>query len=100
MKRFKNDDGSVATLAFAVFASVIVIASIIFIAAMANQQPTITDTYGNTLSSTSNSSQSLVTAATSEEEYSMVPLIFIIVTVFLCGVIFAAWVASKTGISV
>ena len=98
--RFDNDDGSVATLAFAVFASIVIIASIIFIAAIVDQQPAITDTYGNTLSPTSNSSQSLTTSLVSEEEYSMTPLILIIVAVFLCGIIFAAWVASKTGISV
>jgi uncharacterized membrane protein YciS (DUF1049 family) len=97
--KFKNDEGHVATLAAAVFAAVIVIAAIIFVAAMANQQPAITDTYGNTLNPTSNTSQSLTASITSQEEYSMVPLIFIIVAIFLCGVIFSAWIAAKTGIS-
>jgi H+/Cl- antiporter ClcA len=99
MIRFNNEDGHVATLAAAVFAAVIVVVAVIFIAVMANQQPTITDTYGNTLNPTSNTSQALTTTMTSEEEYSMVPLLFIIVAVFLCVVVFSAWVVAKTGIS-
>ena len=100
MKHANDNAMTIATLAFTVFASIVVIAAVMFIAAMSNQSPTVTDTYGNTINANSSVSQGLVTTVSSEEEYSMAPLVLIIVAVFLCVVVFAAWVASKSGISV
>jgi heme/copper-type cytochrome/quinol oxidase subunit 4 len=100
MKHGNDNAMTIATLGFAVFASVIIIAAVIFIAAMVNQQSATTDTYGNTLTGNSTPSQNLVTSLSSEEEYSMVPLVLLIFTIFLCVVLFAAWVAPQYGISI
>jgi glucan phosphoethanolaminetransferase (alkaline phosphatase superfamily) len=100
MKHSNDNAMTIATIGFAVFASIVIIAAMVFLAAIVNQSPTVTDTYGNTINAQSNTSQNLVTTISSEEEYSMVPLMLLIVAVFVCVVIFAAWVASKTGISV
>jgi ascorbate-specific PTS system EIIC-type component UlaA len=99
MKHGNDNAMTIATIAFAVFGVLVIITGIIFMAATINQTPTVTDTYGNTLSTQANSSQSLVTAIASEEEYSMVPLMLLVVAIFLCVVVFAAWVASRSGIS-
>jgi hypothetical protein len=87
-------------VAFALFGLIVVMVGIVFIAALSNQQSAITDTYGNTLNPTSNTSQNLVTSIAATEESSAVPLILIGCVVFLCMVLFIAWAASKSGISV
>ena len=99
MKHGNDNAMGIGVAAFGLFCLVIVIAGIIYVSAMSTSQVPITDTYGNTLNPTSNTSQQLVTSSVSAEEYSAVPLVLIGATMFLCIVVFSLWVYSKTGIS-
>lgn len=95
-----NAASTIAGVAFGLFCLFAVIAAIIYIAAISTQQSPITDTYGNTLSPTTNNTQETVTALANTGESSVVPLLLLAGVVFVCAVLFLAWVVSKSGISI
>lgn len=84
--------GAVIFAAMCAFAGLIGIGYIISVNAQATP---ITDTFGTTLSPSSNSSQGLVTNLTTQSHSSLAPLILLIGAVAVIGAIFALYVASK-----
>ena len=92
-----NDDAmALGGIAFGMFCLIIVVAAGVYIISFNSSQPTITDTYGNTLGNVGNQSQLLVNNATASSGSYMVPLILIVGVILLIAVIFALYLASKS----
>ena len=89
---------SISDIAFGLFALFLIISGIIYVAVLTIQQPPISDTYGNQFTNITNSSQSSATNLTAIEERSSIPILLLASAVFICAVIFVAWVVSKSGI--
>ena len=56
---------TIGGLIFGLFCMFVVVGGIVYFAAMSNQSPPTTDSYGNTLGNTTNTSQDLAATATS-----------------------------------
>jgi hypothetical protein len=81
---------------FGVFCLVLVFAGVVFIVSVNAQQTPYTDTYGNTLSSTSNQSQSLVSNITTTGGLqASLPLILIVGAIVVCMIVFCIYLAAK-----
>jgi hypothetical protein len=91
---------TIGTVMFGIFCIFVAMAGIIYIAALNNQVPTVTDTYGTAPDTVTNASQLAVVTMTAEEETSMIPLVLLATVIGLCVILFIAWVWSKGGISV
>jgi len=100
MRRLDENAMSIGDIAFGVFALFVIITGIAYVALLSSQQPPITDSYGNSASNITNSSQGLVTNMTGIEEGSAIPLLLVASAIFICAVLFIAWLASKSGIHV
>jgi hypothetical protein len=103
MKRCKVENDFAATVgavAFGIFCLFAVIAGIVYIASLNNQAIPVSDSYGTGLDANSTAAKAAVIAMTAEEEASATPLLLLAGAIMVCVVVFVAWVASKTGISV
>jgi hypothetical protein len=82
---------------FGVFCLVLVFAGVVFIVSVNAQQTPYTDTYGNTLSSTSNQSQDLVgnITTTGGGLEASLPLILIAGAIVVCMIVFCIYLAAK-----
>ena len=97
MKHSNDSAMSLGGIAFGMFCLVAAIAAGIYIITFNSSQPVVTDTYGNTIGSTANTSQQLVTNLTSAAgDGALTPLVLIAVVMLLIGCIAAIWIASKT----
>lgn len=97
MKHSNEYAMSLGGIAFGMFCLVASIAAGIYIITFNSRQPAVIDTYGNTIGTTANSSQLLVTNLTSAAgDGALTPLVLIAVVMLLIGCIVAIWVASKT----
>ncbi len=97
MKHVDDSAMSLGGIAFGMFCLVSAIVGGIYIISLNSKQPAITDTYGNTIGSTANTSQQLVTNLTyASGDGALTPLILIAVVMLLIGCIVAIWIASKS----
>lgn len=80
---------------FGVFCLILVFAGVIFIVSVNAQQTPYTDTYGNTLSQTTNQSQNLVENITSTGGSVSLPLILIAGVIVVCMIVFCIYLAAK-----
>lgn len=84
-------------IVFGMFCMIAAIGGGIYILALNSKQPAITDTYGNTIGNTANTSQQLVSNLTSAAgDGALTPLVLIVVVMLLIAVIVAIWIATKT----
>lgn len=88
---------AIAGIAFGVFCLFAVIVGVIYILSITSQQPAITDTYGNTASPETNTSEKVVSDVTDTSGNAIVPLVIIGGVVLLIAVIIGLWIASKSG---
>lgn len=86
---------NIGAAVFGVFCLVLVFAGVIFIVSVNAEQPTYTDTYGNTLSPVSNQSQNLVGNVTSTGGEVSLPLIIIAGVIVVCMIVFCIYLAAK-----
>ena len=85
---------TIAGLIFGVFCMFAVVVGAMYVAAMNNQAPVITDSYGNTLGNTTNTSQSLANSENLTPGFGVMGLLTVVI--LLIAVIFGFYVASKT----
>jgi hypothetical protein len=79
---------------FGVFCLVVVVLGAMYVASVANQQPTVTDTYGNTFNNVTNTSQNLTSLEDLTPGYGIAILISAVMLVIM--VLFGFYIASKT----
>lgn len=86
---------NVGALVFAGMCAMAGLIGIGYIISVNAQATPITDTFGTTLSTSSNDSQNLVTNITTQGHSSIAPLILLIGVIAVIGAIFALYIASK-----
>ena len=79
---------------FGLFCMFVVVAGVMYVAAMNNQSPATTDTYGNTLSNTTNTSQSLAIAENLTPGFGV--MLILDTAIVMIMVIFGFYIFSKT----
>jgi hypothetical protein len=95
MMGFRNDDANgVGAAIFGIFCLVVVVLSAVYVSSITSQQPTVTDTYGNTFNNVTNTSQNLTSVENLTPGYGIAILVSVIV--FVCMVLFGFYIYSKT----
>ena len=95
MKHQNDDAMGMGEITFAVFCVIAVLTGVIYIIAVANSNPQITDTFGETIAPNASASQDIVVSIQNTGASAIVPLILIVGIIALCAVIFLLWTASK-----
>ena len=90
---------AIHALIFAAFCGIIMIVGSVYVASLNNTSPTITDTYGNTLTPVSNQSQNLAQVTAVEGDPSLVFLILIIGAIGLCVSLLLALALMKSALT-
>ena len=90
-----DKDMNLGAIIFGVFCVFVLGAGLFYVAGVSHNQPTYTDTYGNTLSEQTNSSINASEPTLVAGESSVVPLILIVGAVFVCCVVFLMWLVAK-----
>lgn len=80
---------------FGVFCIVLMVAGGLYIISVNASQPVIKDTYGNTLSATSNTSQSIVNSEATTFATPTILLILIAAVIAVCVILFTFYIVSK-----
>lgn len=96
MKHHNENAMGIGEIVFGLFCLFAMVAGIIFILAINNQQTTYTDTFGNTASPVTNNSQDVVDTTTSIGSSTMIPLVLIGGVIAMIAVVFMIWAASKS----
>ena len=95
MKKTNDNAMAIGAIVFGVFCLFAIVAWIIYVMAINNQQTTYTDTFGNTASPVTNTSQSVIDSTSSIGSSTMIPLVLIGGVVAILATVFLIWVASK-----
>ena len=94
--KFSNDNAmAIGAIVFGLFCLFAIVAGIIYVMAINNQQTTYTDTFGNTASPVTNTSQSVINATASIGSRTVIPLLLIGGVISVIAVVFLIWAASK-----
>jgi len=99
MKTKVSNENAMAmgAIVFGLFCLFAMVAGIIYVMAITNQQTTYTDTFGNTASPVTNTSQSVIDSTASIGSDTLIPLVIIGGVIAVIAVVFLIWVASKSG---
>jgi hypothetical protein len=96
MKQTNDHAMSIAGIGFGMFCVIAMVGAGIYILSINSQQSPVTDTYGNTVSPVTNTSQHLVGSLTSDVGgATMVPLIILVIVILVIAAITAIWLATK-----
>jgi len=95
--KFSNDNAmAMGAIVFGLFCLFAMVAGTIYVMAITNQQPAYTDTFGNTASPVTNTSQSVVDSTSAIGSSTMIPLVIIGGVIAVIAVVFLIWAASKS----
>lgn len=95
--KHSNENAMVmGAIVFGLFCLFAMVAGVIYIMAINNQQTRYTDTFGNTVSPVTNTSQYLINSTASIGSSTMIPLVLIGGVIAVIAVVFMIWVASKS----
>ena len=97
MKHADDNAMAMGAIIFGIFCLVAMVAGIVYILSINSLQAPITDTFGNTIGDTGNSSQAVINVTSEIGSATVVPVILIAGAVAVCAIIFMLWVMSKSG---
>jgi hypothetical protein len=86
---------NIGAIAFGVFCVFVVGCGLFYVAGVSSEQPAIVDTYGNTMSQSTNDTHNATAIPVTTGETSIVPLLLLVGAVFACCVVFMLYLASK-----